>query len=163
MTDTLKTVAGQTTAGALELKEIVTEGVLLFSAINVKDCVTKFKFDDVCGQYHLLNDNIMRSIDAVIDQKCALVYSYRDVGEGCNLIFVILVLVCFLQTLLVCWRQGRHLNLSCVTAHPSFAFVVALHRVVGKTNRQQLLPGYDRSLSSMHRTTMPGTIFSTIW
>ena len=39
-------VVEETTAGALKLKELVTEGELFFFVINVSDCVTKIKFDD---------------------------------------------------------------------------------------------------------------------
>ena len=84
MTGTLTTVVENTTAGALELKELVTEGEVFFFVINVNDCVTKFKFDDVYAYYYSPIDSIMRATDAVIGQKRALVCSHtfdlRDSG-----------------------------------------------------------------------------------
>ena len=51
---------------------------LLFSVINVTECVTKSKkskFDNVYGCRHSLNDGIMR--------VTALVCGYGDVGKSC--------------------------------------------------------------------------------
>ena len=49
----------ETTTGVLKLKESVTKGELIFFAINVNGCVMKFKFDNVYGCRHSLNDGIM--------------------------------------------------------------------------------------------------------
>merc|ERR1712209_154102 len=73
----------ETTTGVLKLKEMVTKGELLFPAINVNDCVTKSKFDNVYGCRHSLNDGIMRATDVLIGGKRALVCGYGDVGKGC--------------------------------------------------------------------------------
>merc|ERR1711967_197972 len=59
------------------------EGKLLFPAINVNDCVTKSKFDNVYGCRHSLPDGIMRATDVMIGGKRALVAGYGDVGKGC--------------------------------------------------------------------------------
>merc|ERR1711916_285933 len=64
-------------------KEMVAKGELLFPAINVNDCVTKSKFDNVYGCRHSLNDGIMRATDVMIGGKRALVCGYGDVGKGC--------------------------------------------------------------------------------
>jgi len=56
---------------------------LLFPAINVNDCVTKSKFDNVYGCRHSLPDGIMRASDVMIGGKRALVCGYGDVGKGC--------------------------------------------------------------------------------
>merc|ERR1739845_121854 len=56
---------------------------LLFPAINVNDCVTKSKFDNVYGCRHSLPDGIMRATDVMIGGKRALVCGYGDVGKGC--------------------------------------------------------------------------------
>ena len=45
---------------------------------------TKFKLDDLYGDYHSSPDSIMRATDAVIDWKRALVCSHCDVGESCT-------------------------------------------------------------------------------
>merc|ERR1711916_318636 len=78
-----KGVSEETTTGVLKLKEMVTKGELLFPAINVNDCVTKSKFDNVYGCRHSLNDGIMRAIDVMMGGKRALVCGYGDVGKGC--------------------------------------------------------------------------------
>merc|ERR1711994_914414 len=58
------------------------KGELLFPAINVNDCVTKSKFDNVYGCRHSLPDGIMRATDVMIGGKRALVCGYGDVGKG---------------------------------------------------------------------------------
>merc|ERR1711916_74115 len=78
-----KGVSEETTTGVLKLKEMVTKGELLFPAINVNDCVTKSKFDNVYGCRHSLTDGIMRATDVMIGGKRALVCGYGDVGKGC--------------------------------------------------------------------------------
>jgi len=65
------------------LKEMAAKGELLFPAINVNDCVTKSKFDNVYGCRHSLPDGIMRATDVMIGGKRALVCGYGDVGKGC--------------------------------------------------------------------------------
>merc|ERR1712050_544266 len=44
-----KGVSEETTTGVHRLKEMAAKGELLFPAINVNDCVTKSKFDNVYG------------------------------------------------------------------------------------------------------------------
>jgi adenosylhomocysteinase len=62
---------------------MAAKGELLFPAINVNDCVTKSKFDNVYGCRHSLPDSIMRATDVMIGGKRALVAGYGDVGKGC--------------------------------------------------------------------------------
>merc|ERR1711927_56671 len=69
--------------GVLRLKEMASKGELLFPAINVNDCVTKSKFDNVYGCRHSLPDSIMRATDVMIGGKRAMVCGYGDVGKGC--------------------------------------------------------------------------------
>merc|ERR1712194_710447 len=73
----------ETTTGVHRLKEMAAKGELLFPAINVNDCVTKSKFDNVYGCRHSLPDGIMRATDVMIGGKRALVCGYGDVGKGC--------------------------------------------------------------------------------
>merc|ERR1712100_147552 len=47
-------VSEETTTGVHRLKEMAAKGELLFPAINVNDCVTKSKFDNVYGCRHSL-------------------------------------------------------------------------------------------------------------
>ena len=75
------TVVEEKTTGVLKLKETVTKDESLFAAINVNDCVMKFKFENAYGCFHSLNDGIMRATDG---RKRALVFRHCDVGEGCN-------------------------------------------------------------------------------
>merc|ERR1712151_274401 len=51
-----KGVSEETTTGVHRLKEMAAKGELLFPAINVNDCVTKSKFDNVYGCRHSLPD-----------------------------------------------------------------------------------------------------------
>merc|ERR1712091_530533 len=78
-----KGVSEETTTGVHRLKEMAAKGELLFPAINVNDCVTKSKFDNVYGCRHSLPDCIMRATDVMIGGKRALVCGYGDVGKGC--------------------------------------------------------------------------------
>merc|ERR1712005_95777 len=78
-----KGVSEETTTGVHRLKEMASKGELLFPAINVNDCVTKSKFDNVYGCRHSLPDGIMRATDVMIGGKRALVAGYGDVGKGC--------------------------------------------------------------------------------
>merc|ERR1711985_166622 len=77
-----KGVSEETTTGVHRLKEMAAKGELLFPAINVNDCVTKSKFDNVYGCRHSLPDGIMRVTDVMIGGKRVLVCGYGDVGKG---------------------------------------------------------------------------------
>merc|ERR1712178_71951 len=78
-----KGVSKETTTGVHRLKEMADKGELLFPSINVNDCVTKSKFDNVYGCRHSLPDGIMRATDVMIGGKRALICGYGDVGKGC--------------------------------------------------------------------------------
>merc|ERR1711953_215007 len=82
MAATCKGVSEETTTGMGRLKEMAAKGELLFPAINVNDCVTKSKFDNVYGCRHSLPDGIMRATDVMIGGKRALICGYGDVGKG---------------------------------------------------------------------------------
>merc|ERR1711953_180011 len=77
-----KGVSEETTTGVHRLKEMAAKGELLFPAINVNDCVTKSKFDNVYGCRHSLPDGIMRATDVMIGGKRVLVCGYGDVAKG---------------------------------------------------------------------------------
>merc|ERR1712100_691512 len=83
MSKIVKGVSEETTTGVHRLREMAAKGELLFPAINVNDCVTKSKFDNVYGCRHSLPDGIMRATDVMIGGKRALVCGYGDVGKGC--------------------------------------------------------------------------------
>jgi len=83
MSKTVRGVSEETTTGVHRLKQMAAKGELLFPAINVNDCVTKSKFDNVYGCRHSLPDGIMRATDVMIGGKRALVCGYGDVGKGC--------------------------------------------------------------------------------
>merc|ERR1712057_77779 len=78
-----KGVSEETATGVHRLKDMATKGELLFPAINVNDCVTKSKFDNVYGCRHSLPDSIMRATDVMIGCKRALICGFGDVGKGC--------------------------------------------------------------------------------
>jgi len=75
-------VSEETTTGVHRLKKMAEKGELLFPAINVNDCVTKSKFDNVYGCRHSLPDGIMRATDVMIGGKRVVVCGYGDVGKG---------------------------------------------------------------------------------
>merc|ERR1711871_183415 len=77
-----KGVSEETTTGVHRLKEMAAKGELLFPAINVNDCVTKSKFDNVYGCRHSLPDGIMRATDVMPAGKKALICGFGDVGKG---------------------------------------------------------------------------------
>merc|ERR1719216_563365 len=76
-------VSEETTTGVHRLYAMSKNNELLFPAINVNDCVTKSKFDNVYGCRHSLPDGIMRATDVMIGGKRALVCGYGVVGKGC--------------------------------------------------------------------------------
>merc|ERR1711881_732862 len=75
-------VSEETTTGVHRLKEMAKKGELLFPAINVNDCVTKSKFDNVYGCRHSLTDGIMRATGVMLGGKRSLVLGFGDVGKG---------------------------------------------------------------------------------
>merc|ERR1739848_723784 len=82
MSKQCKGVSEETTTGVHRLKEMAAKGELLFPAINVNDCVTKSKFDNVFGCRHSLPDGIMRATDVMLGGKRCLVCGFGDVGKG---------------------------------------------------------------------------------
>lgn len=76
-------VSEETTTGVKRLKRMAAEGKLLFPAINVNDCVTKSKFDNIYGCRESLLDGIKRATDVMVSGKKAVVCGYGDVGKGC--------------------------------------------------------------------------------
>ncbi len=81
-----KTIVGvseETTTGVHRLYERQKAGTLMFPAINVNDCVTKSKFDNLYGCRESLIDGIRRATDVMISGKKAVVCGYGDVGKGC--------------------------------------------------------------------------------
>lgn len=82
MVERLVGVSEETTTGVHRLVERAAEGSLLFPAININDCVTKSKFDNVYGCRHSLPDGIMRATDVMLAGKTVMVCGYGDVGKG---------------------------------------------------------------------------------
>merc|ERR1711990_449345 len=78
----IKGVSEETTTGVHRLKEMAAKGELLFPAINVNDCVTKSKFDNVHGCRHSLPDGIMRATDVMLSGKKVVICGFGDVGKG---------------------------------------------------------------------------------
>lgn len=76
-------VSEETTTGVKRLQKMANEGTLLFPAINVNDCVTKSKFDNLYGCRESLIDGIKRATDVMTSGKKAIVCGYGDVGKGC--------------------------------------------------------------------------------
>jgi adenosylhomocysteinase len=76
-------VSEETTTGVKRLHKRAADGTLLFPAINVNDCVTKSKFDNLYGCRESLLDGIKRATDVMVSGKKAVVCGYGDVGKGC--------------------------------------------------------------------------------
>merc|ERR1740138_271999 len=75
-------VSEETTTGVHRLIIMADKGELLFPAINVNDCVTKSKFDNVYGCRHSLPDGIMRATDVMLSGKKVVICGFGDVGKG---------------------------------------------------------------------------------
>jgi adenosylhomocysteinase len=80
-------VSEETTTGVHRLYERVKNDTLRFPAINVNDCVTKSKFDNLYGCRESLIDGIKRATDVMVSGKKAVVCGYGDVGKGCTQAF----------------------------------------------------------------------------
>ncbi|MEN9579318.1 MAG: hypothetical protein RJA70_2327 [Pseudomonadota bacterium] len=76
-------VSEETTTGVHRLYDMQKAGTLPFPAINVNDCVTKSKFDNLYGCRHSLIDGINRASDVMMSGKVAVICGYGDVGKGC--------------------------------------------------------------------------------
>ena len=77
-----KGVSEETTTGVHRLYQMEKDGSLLFPAINVNDCVTKSKFDNLYGCRHSLPDGIMRATDVMLAGKRIVICGFGDVGKG---------------------------------------------------------------------------------
>jgi len=75
-------VSEETTTGVHRLIQMAEKGDLLFPAINVNDCVTKSKFDNVYGCRHSLPDGVMRATDVMLAGKKVVICGFGDVGKG---------------------------------------------------------------------------------
>ena len=78
----IRGVTEETTTGVHRLYQMAKEGRLLFPAINVNDCVTKSKFDNLYGCRESLVDGIRRGTDVMMAGKVAMVAGFGDVGKG---------------------------------------------------------------------------------
>jgi adenosylhomocysteinase len=76
-------VSEETTTGVHHLYKMLKDGKLKVPAINVNDCVTKSKFDNLYGCRESLIDGIKRATDVMIAGKIGVVAGYGDVGKGC--------------------------------------------------------------------------------
>ena len=82
MVERMVGVSEETTTGVHRLIVMADKGELLFPAINVNDCVTKSKFDNVYGCRHSLPDGIMRATDVMLSGKKVVICGFGDVGKG---------------------------------------------------------------------------------
>ncbi len=80
--EAIKGVTEETTTGVHRLYMMQKEGKLLWPAINVNDCVTKSKFDNLYGCRESLVDGIRRATDVMMAGKVAMVAGFGDVGKG---------------------------------------------------------------------------------
>ena len=80
--DLIRGVSEETTTGVNRLYQLMEQGLLPFSAMNVNDSVTKSKFDNRYGCKESLVDGIRRATDTMMAGKVAVVCGYGDVGKG---------------------------------------------------------------------------------
>jgi adenosylhomocysteinase len=81
----LKDIRGlseETTTGVHNLYKMF-KAALKVPAINVKDSMTKSKFDNLYGSRESLVDGIKRATDVMLASKVAFVAGYGYVGKGC--------------------------------------------------------------------------------
>ncbi|MSO72882.1 MAG: adenosylhomocysteinase [Rhodospirillaceae bacterium] len=78
----IKGVSEETTTGVHRLYQMAKDGRLPFPGINVNDCVTKSKFDNIYGCRESLVDGIRRATDVMMAGKVAVVNGFGDVGKG---------------------------------------------------------------------------------
>ncbi|ODQ80823.1 hypothetical protein BABINDRAFT_161026 [Babjeviella inositovora NRRL Y-12698] len=76
-------VSEETTTGVHHLYKMMKNATLKVPAINVNDCVTKSKFDNLYGCRESLIDGIKRATDVMLAGKVAVVAGFGDVGKGC--------------------------------------------------------------------------------
>jgi adenosylhomocysteinase len=81
--ESIRGVSEETTTGVHRLYQMEKQGSLRFPAINVNDCVTKHKFDNIFGCRHSVIDGLNRASDVMIGGKVAVVCGYGEVGKGC--------------------------------------------------------------------------------
>jgi adenosylhomocysteinase len=81
--DGIRGVSEETTTGVHRLYHLAKQGDLLFPANNVKDSVTKSKFDNLYGCRESLADGIKRASDVMMAGKIVVICGYGDVGKGC--------------------------------------------------------------------------------
>ncbi|MEC8038599.1 MAG: adenosylhomocysteinase [Pseudomonadota bacterium] len=75
-------ISEETTTGVHRLYEMARDNKLLVPAINVNDCVTKSKFDNLYGCRESLVDALRRGTDVMMAGKVAVVAGFGDVGKG---------------------------------------------------------------------------------
>ena len=78
----IRGISEETTTGVHRLYDMVREGSLKAPAINVNDCVTKSKFDNLYGCRESLVDGIKRATDVMVAGKVAVVCGFGNVGKG---------------------------------------------------------------------------------
>ena len=81
--DGIRGLSEETTTGVHRLYEMHKKGTLKVPAINVNDCVTKSKFDNLYGCRESLGDGLKRATGVMFAGKVAVVAGYGDVGKGC--------------------------------------------------------------------------------
>ena len=79
----VKGISEETTTGVLRLKQMADAGKLKVPAINVNDCVTKSKFDNMYGCRESVIDGVKRATDVMIAGKTVVIAGYGNVGKGC--------------------------------------------------------------------------------
>jgi len=78
----IRGISEETTTAVNRLYAMMGDGSLNPPAINIKDSVTKSKFDNLYGCRESLVDGIKRATDGMLAGKLAVVCGYGNVGKG---------------------------------------------------------------------------------
>ncbi|OQV18328.1 putative adenosylhomocysteinase 3 [Hypsibius exemplaris] len=76
-------IVEESVTGAHRLHQIAKAGRLPIPAINLNECVTKSKFDNLYTTRESVIESLKRTTDMMIGGKQALVCGYGDVGKSC--------------------------------------------------------------------------------
>lgn len=79
----IKGIVEESVTGVHRLYQLTKAGKLTVPAMNVNDCVTKTKFDNLYSCRESILDALKRSTDTMFGGKQVLVCGYGEVGKGC--------------------------------------------------------------------------------
>eukprot|EP00178_Gracilaria_changii_P000811 TRINITY_DN1103_c0_g1_i1.p2 TRINITY_DN1103_c0_g1~~TRINITY_DN1103_c0_g1_i1.p2 ORF type:complete len:469 (+),score=63.10 TRINITY_DN1103_c0_g1_i1:1419-2825(+) len=76
-------VCEQTSSGVHRVRQRESNGSLLFPVMNINDCITKSKVENIHGIKHSVVNALFRALDIMLAGKVILICGFGDVGMGC--------------------------------------------------------------------------------